>query len=157
MNNNFEFNMEIIVNEYSNYVFKIVDNIVGTSLNYQDKEDIVSDVFYLLWKHQDNIQSNLKSYIGTIARNCTYDKLKKIKPVSDYNEETLFELEDSFIEILSMKEKINSLSKTEKELFNLYYVDGYKIKEISKILKLNSNLIKVRLHRLRKKLRGNKL
>lgn len=149
--------MEIIVNEYSNYVFKIVDNIVGTSLNYQDKEDIVSDVFYLLWKHQDNIQSNLKSYIGTIARNCTYDKLKKIKPVSDYNEETLFELEDSFIEILSMKEKINSLSKTEKELFNLYYVDGYKIKEISKILKLNSNLIKVRLHRLRKKLRGNKL
>lgn len=153
MNNNLEFNMEIIVNEYSNYVFKIVDNIVGTSLNYQDKEDIVADVFYLLWKHQENIHSNLKSYIGTIARNCSYDKLKKMRQESNYNDEALFEFEDSFIEILSMKEKINSLSDDEKELFNLYYVYGYKVKEISKILKLNSSLIKVRLYRLRKKLK----
>ena len=60
MNSNINFNIEIIIDEYSNYVFKIVDNIIGTSLPYQDKEEVVSDVFYLLWKNQDNINHNLK-------------------------------------------------------------------------------------------------
>ena len=86
MSNNIQFNIELIIDEYSNYIFKIVDNVVGTSLPYQDKEEIVSDVFYLLWKNQNNIQSNLKSYIGTIARNCSYEKLRKNKITFEYTE-----------------------------------------------------------------------
>ena len=50
MKNTLEFNLEIVIDEYAGYVFKIVDNIIGTSLSYQDKEEIVSDTFYLLWK-----------------------------------------------------------------------------------------------------------
>lgn len=41
LKNNINFRIETIIDEYSNYVFKIVDNIVGTSLPYQDKEEIV--------------------------------------------------------------------------------------------------------------------
>lgn len=79
MGNNIQFNIELIIDEYSNYVYKIVDNVIGTSLPYQDKEEIVADVFYLLWKNQNNIKSNLKSYIGTIARNCLMRNLGKIR------------------------------------------------------------------------------
>lgn len=152
MNNNLELDMEIIVNEYSNYVFKIINNI-GTSLNYQDKEDIAADVFYLLWKYQSRINKNLKSYIGTITRNCTYDKLKRSNKNYDYDNEELCKYTYDFEKIIYIKEKINSLSDDEKVLFNLYYINGFKIKEISKKIKKNSNIIKVRLHRIRKKLK----
>lgn len=79
MNSNINFNIEIIIDEYSNYVFKIVDNIIGTSLPYEDKEEVVSDVFYLLWKNQDKITKNFKGYLGVIAKNCSYSKLRKFK------------------------------------------------------------------------------
>ena len=45
MTNHVNFNIEMIIDEYSNYVFKIINSIVGTSLPYQDKEEIASDVF----------------------------------------------------------------------------------------------------------------
>lgn len=128
LTNHVNFNIEMIIDEYSNYVFKIINSIVGTSLPYQDKEEIASDVFYLLWKNQENINTDLKSYISVIAKNCSYSKLRK--------------------------KKINfELKEEEKEIFYFYYVYGYKIKEIAKKLKLNSGVIKIRLYRIRKKLR----
>ncbi len=158
MKNNINFKIETIIDEYSNYAFKIVDNIVGTSLPYQDKEEIVSDVFYLLWKNQNNINVNLKSYIASIARNCTYTKLK--------NNKTTFELKEEIIDkdlnlgndevidkMFLVRQKLQELNETERNIFTLYYVDGYKIKEISKKLKLTSSGIKIKLYRIRKKLK----
>ena len=87
MKNNIKFNIETIIDEYSNYVFKIVNNIVGTSLPYQDKEEIVADVFYLLWKNQDNINKDLKSYLSAITRNCVYSKLRNKKVTFELKEE----------------------------------------------------------------------
>lgn len=153
MGNNIQFNIELIIDEYSNYAYKIVDNIVGTSLPYQDKEEIVADVFYLLWKNQNNIHSNLKAYIGTIARNCSYEKLRKNKIAFEYNEIQDVSNVIEYDNILIIKEKINKLTEEEKTLFNLYYVEGLKIKDIAKKVKKNINAIKVRLFRIRKKLK----
>ena len=41
----------------------------------------------------------------------------------------------------------------EKEIFHLYYIEGYKIKEIAKMKNQKTNYMKVKLHRIRKKLR----
>ena len=153
MSNNIQFNIELIIDEYSNYIFKIVDNVVGTSLPYQDKEEIVSDVFYLLWKNQNNIQSNLKSYIGTIARNCSYEKLRKNKITFEYTEVQDISNLVEYDNILIIKEKLNKLTAEEKNIFYLYYVDGLKIKDISKKLNKNISAIKIRLFRIRKKLK----
>jgi len=153
LSNNIQFNIELIIDEYSNYIFKIVDNVVGTSLPYQDKEEIVSDVFYLLWKNQNNIQSNLKSYIGTIARNCSYEKLRKNKITFEYTEVQDISNLVEYDNILIIKEKLNKLTAEEKNIFYLYYVDGLKIKDISKKLNKNISAIKIRLFRIRKKLK----
>lgn len=153
MSNNIQFNIELIIDEYSNYVFKIVDNIVGTSLPYQDKEEIVADVFYLLWKSQNNIQSNLKSYIGTIARNCSYDKLRKNKITYEYTDVQDISNVVEYDNVLIIKEKLNKLTAEEKNIFYLYYVDGLKIKDISKKFNKNISAIKIRLFRIRKKLK----
>lgn len=158
MKSNINFNMEIIIEEYSNYVFKIVDNIIGTSLPYQDKEEVVSDVFYLLWKNQNNINKNLKGYIAMIAKNCSYNKLRKSKDNLEYqdflvNSENLTFKSISDDYIFDIRQKIARLSLEEQTIFQLYYVDGYKIKEISTKLNIKASLVKVKLFRIRKKLK----
>jgi len=153
LSNNIQFNIELIIDEYSNYVFKIVDNIIGTSLPYQDKEEIVADVFYLLWKSQNNIHSNLKSYIGTIARNCSYDKLRKNKITFEYTDVQDISNVVEYDNVLIIKEKLNKLTAEEKNIFYLYYIDGLKIKDISKKFNKNISAIKIRLFRIRKKLK----
>ena len=158
LSNHVNFNIEMIIDEYSNYVFKIINSIVGTSLPYQDKEEIASDVFYLLWKNQENINTDLKSYISVIARNCSYSKLRKKKINFELKEELIsndseFDHQSTSEQLFTIRQKLNDLKEEEKEIFYFYYVYGYKIKEIAKQLKLNSGVIKIRLYRIRKKLR----
>ena len=157
LKNNINFKIETIIDEYSNYVFKIVNDIVGTSLPYQDKEEIVADVFYLLWKNQDSIDKDLKSYLAVIARNSAYSKLRNKKITFELKDELIpdnlvLDTNDVIDEIV-IRQKIKELSELEKTIFTLYYVDGYKIKEIARKLKLSSSGIKIKLYRIRKKLK----
>ena len=156
MINKLEIDIEIIIKEYSNYVFKIVDNTVGNSLSYQDKEEIVSDTFYLLWKNQNKIESNLKSYLATIAKNCSYQRLNKLREETILDENNNSYKED-FERAIYIKEILKKLTKEEKNIFNLYYIKGYKAKEISKMINKSVANIKVNLYRIRKKLREGKL
>ena len=158
MNNNINFNINIIIDEYSNYVFKIVDNIIRTSLPYQDKEEVVSDTFYLLWKNQNNINKNLKSYLGMIAKNCSYNKLRQAKIDFEYkdflaNNNELSNQNFNTDYIFDIRQKLAKLSTEEQMIFNLYYVEGYKIKEISAKSNMKVSLVKVKLYRIRKKLK----
>ena len=47
---------------------------------------------------------------------------------------------------------ISKLDEEERMVIILYYSEKYKIKEISKILKMNENTVKIKLHRARKKI-----
>ena len=55
--NNGRLDLERIVKEYTPYVQTIVENGTGNNLSYEDKEEIITDVFFVLWKNQ-NIFSN---------------------------------------------------------------------------------------------------
>ena len=79
----------------------------------------------------------MKAYLATIAKNCTYNKLKQNKQYIEYDDQILNEQgykEDEFNRMLIIEEKIKRLTDQEKELFHLYYIEGYKIKEIFAIL-----------------------
>ncbi len=153
---NVEFNIDLIIDEYSNYVYKIIDNIIGTSLPYEDKEEVVSDTFYLLWKNNSSIKTSLKSYLATIARNCAYEKLRQSKIEFEYREIDSIESSKDLDRLLIIKEKLNNLSAYEKNLFSMFYLEGLKIREISKRLNINTATLKVHLYRLRKKLKEEK-
>lgn len=152
MKNMITFNIESLIDEYSSYVFKIVHQCVGDSLNYQDKEEIVADTFFLVWKNQRKIKTNLKSYLGVVARNCSYNYLRKNKMTYDLKEEMQYK-DDNFLQMLMIKQKLEKLTKEEQTIFELFYTYGYKIKEIAKMLELNTSSVKIRLYRLRKKLK----
>lgn len=146
--NKLSLDIEVIIREYASYVYKVIDNIALNSLTKQDKEDLVSETFYLLWKNQDKINSNMKSYMATIARNLCYQALKRENDTFslDNNLDTYTENFETRIFIL---EQIKRLNKNERKVFNLYYIKGYKIKEISKIMKKSVGNIKVILYRIR--------
>lgn len=120
---------------------------------YEDKEEIVSGTFYLLWKNNSSIKTNLKSYLASIARNCSYAKLRKSNIEFEYQELNNIENNVDIDKLLIVKEKINKLCQKEKELFSMFYLEGLKVKEISKLLHINVPTLKVRLYRLRKKLK----
>ena len=68
---NNELDLEKIINEYSSYTATIIDNMARNSLKDEDKEEIVSEVFFILWKNKNklNINKYLSSYIAGITRN----------------------------------------------------------------------------------------
>lgn len=146
--NKLSLDIEVIIREYASYVYKVIDNIALNSLTKQDKEDLVSETFYLLWKNQDKVNSNMKSYMATIARNLCYQALKRENDTFslDNNLDTYTENFETRIFIL---EQIKRLNENERKVFNLYYIKGYKIKEISKIMKKSVANIKVILYRIR--------
>lgn len=152
--NEIKLNINVIIEEYSDYVFKIVHNIAGQSLSYQDKEEVVADTFYLLWKNQEKINTDFKSYLSVIAKNTTYNKLKNKRIDIEYDDQKLHDLKQlNFNTLLIIDEKLSLLTQEEKEIFCLYYVDGYKIKEIAEYKHMKISNVKIKLYRMRKKLK----
>lgn len=50
LKNNVELNIDLIIEEYSPYIFKIIHNLAGNILSYQDIEEVMADTFYLFGK-----------------------------------------------------------------------------------------------------------
>lgn len=153
MSTKVEFDLEILIEEYTNYIYKIINSIATNSLCFQDKEEIVADTFYLLWKNQDKITTNLKAYLSRIAKNCTYEKLRKNNNLLKIDEEQIKYDSKDIDNLITIKEKIKKLDLEEQLIFEYYYYFGLKINEISKKLGKSTSTIKIKLYRLRKKLK----
>ena len=86
---------------------------------------------------------------------------KEIKINYDISEyENIVQDNEKVDMICEQREKINILEKTVKHLkyddisiFNLYYYSSMKISEISKALNISDFNVKMRLHRIRKKIK----
>ena len=158
--------LEKIVDEYSGYIYTIIQNMSANIFNQEDIEEIISDTFFILWKNQNKIdkEKSLSSYIAGIARNLVKERLRKT------NKNIINDLECDFFDIQMIdleyenREKIEIIKNTmgkmkeqDKDIFNLYYYGNRKINEISKILKITELNVKSRLHRIRKKLKNELL
>lgn len=151
MKSQLELNMEIIIEEYSGYVYTIIHNIAINQLNHEDIEDIMSEVFFLLWKNQSHIETNMKSYLATIARTCTYHYLKKKNDNLEFLDEKIGKKD--YLENIYIKDCLSCLDEQEKNVFISYYYKGYKIKEIAKKENMSVHNIKIKLYRIRKKIK----
>ena len=135
-----------IVENYSDMIFRIAYQYL---FNKYDAEDIVQEVFVklltkrVIFKDEEHIKSWL-------IRVCLdYKKsLTKKSTVPIENMEIPFEQKEG--EIL---EELQLLKEDERNILYLYYYEGYKIKEIAKILKQKQNTINSKLTRARKKLK----
>ncbi len=160
---NNELNLENIINEYSTYARKIVKNKTMAFLTNEDKEEILSDTFFILWKNKDKLDDNkpLSSYIAGIVRNLIREKSRVISinyDIQDY--------EDSILDLTSIdmlyeqrektrliKESLEKMKEEDIAIFNLYYYAGKKIKEIAQIVNVSEFNVKTKLYRIRKRIK----
>ena len=160
---NNELDLEKIINEYSSYTATIIDNMARNSLNDEDKEEIVSEVFFILWKNKNklNVNKYLSSYIAGITRNVVKEYLRKVKinfNISDYenslyNYDKIDLLDDNVEEISKIEEKLKNMKKIDKTIFLDFYYSFKSIKDIAKEQKISEFSVKQRLYRIRNKIK----
>lgn len=155
-------NLDKIIDDYTPYLRTIIQNMVNNNLTEEDKEEIISDTFFILWKRYKesyNINS-LSSYMAGITRNLLKEKLKLLKYNIDIEQcENLIEYNNLDIytqereEIDKLYNTIHSLKKNDIRIINMFYYSAKSIKDIAKELKISEVNVKTRLHRIRKKIK----
>ncbi len=142
---------------YSKYMLKDDD----------EAEDVAQEVVIKFWHNFEDINLlSVKSWLIRTTHNLCIDMLRKRKKIIknsiriDEATENLASVDAGEVSYYSEKElgkviqsKIEQLPDNLKSIFILYEIENYKYKEISKILDLPVNSIKVNLFRARKKLR----
>lgn len=162
MKNN-ELDLKKIIDEYSSYTATIINNSARDKLNIEDKEEIVSEVFFILWKNRNKLDINryLSSYIAGITKNIVKEYLRKIKvnlDISDY-ENSLYSYDkisffDNNLEKISkIEKKLEDMKEIDKKVFLDYYYDSKSIKDIAREQKNSEFSIKQRLYRIRNKIK----
>jgi len=137
--------------------------------NSLDADDVTQEVMIRIWNNIDNFDfGSAKSWIMKTTHNLCLDYLRRRK-VNSQREYTTVEGDEVQIrapyylsdpEICTrreiMKEKINAamerLPDLLREIFIMYEMQGFKYKEISEILNIPLNSVKVYLLRARKKM-----
>ncbi len=144
---------------YTPYLSTVLYNAVGNRLPKEDIEEIVSDVFVMLWKNAQYIdlsKGTVRSYIAACARNAAKKRLNKKKDCTclddiEIRDETADAEKNS--ESSDLWDAVMSLGEPDSEIFVRFYKYGEKIRDISKATGINISTVKTRLARGKVKLK----
>jgi len=154
-----------LVEKYEHMVFTLTIRIVK---NREEAEEVAQDVFVKAFKNLKNFkgESKFSTWIYKIAYYASLDVLKlnkrqiRSENIDTFKERNSGNTDDSlkFLHDKERKQFINDalfkLSEDERVIITLYYFEELPIKEISKIVDLSEDNIKIKLFRSRKKLAG---
>lgn len=150
--------------QHQNRVFSFCAHMLGDKA---EAADLTQDVFIKLWEHDKKMDSErILGWLLTVARNGCIDLIRKRKVRKAVKESDEFSLDSlSSDEILpdrvasnalfegKLKRALDTLGEPHKSIVVLREVQDYKYEEISDVLNLPLNTVKVYLHRARKMLR----
>lgn len=156
-------NIEKVIEKYNNYIYTILKNAIT---NEEDIEEILSDVFTVLWKNYFKLDKdiNIRAYLIGIAKNLIKKKYRNYMHATENieNIENTINEDINIEELIEENEKskiisilIDNMKEEEKQIFTMFYYKGVKIKEIAKLLNITETKVKVTLHRLRKQVKKN--
>ena len=154
---------ELLVKRYTRPLYSFVWRLCG---NKESSEDIVQDTFLKVWKNiqKFDLDRNFRVWIYAIARNSTYDFLRKKKLImfsemDNIEEDSTFEenledktpLADQLFEEKETAEAINEsikkLPEKYREVVVLRHETGMTFEDISDTLKEPMNTVKSRYRR----------
>ena len=125
--------------------------------NLSDAEDITQDVFIKLYENfsKFNDEDHLKKWCVKVTINKCKNLFlsswkKKVSYITEKEENEIYQNDE--IDSNNILKAILQLPKKYRIVIVLYYYNGYKITEISKILGINESTIKTRLKRAKSKL-----
>jgi len=154
-----------LVERYQTYVFTLVLRFTDSR---EDAEEISQDIFVKAYRSLADFrgESKFSTWLYTIVRtSCiTFLRKKKLDITSLDNERTLLQVEDresgfkaNQVEQKSkhamVNEAIRLLSPDDAQLITLFYKGEQSLEEIGKVMGLEPNTVKVKLHRARHRLK----
>ena len=154
-----------LVNRYQAYVFTLVLRMIKSR---EDAEEVAQDVFIKAYRSLADFrgESKFSTWLYTIANTTSITFLRKKKlDVHSLDNEKVFEVADSKdsglkANLVEQKSRVNMvneaiamLSPDDAEIITLFYKAEQNLEEISRILRLETNTAKVRLHRARTRLK----
>ncbi|HEX9601327.1 MAG TPA: sigma-70 family RNA polymerase sigma factor [Mariniflexile sp.] len=153
----------VIVDHYKDLVYSLSLRMIK---NREEAEEVLQDTFIKVYKSLPRFKGDSKfsTWIYKIAYNTCLDRLKKNKkfyndvPIDEFTEHQVKTI-DNALENLEAKEReqaiqdcISLLPSEDGFLLTLYYFEEQSLDDISKVMGLTPNNVKVKLFRSRKKL-----
>ena len=153
----------VLVDRYKDLVFTLALRMLK---NREEAEEVAQDTFIKTYKALDKFKGDSKfsTWIYRVAYNSCLDRIKKNKKhlndveINEFTEHQVVTI-DSALDKMETNERkeaiqrcIDTLPSQESFLLTLYYFDDLSLDEISKIVGITANSIKVKLFRCRKKL-----
>ena len=153
--------LDRLIDDYTPYIKTVINNMVGNNLSFEDKEEILTDVFFILWKNRKLEIIHLESYLAGITKNLIKEKFKKLNieyNIDDF--ENIIEFNDELDMFSEQREKISkleigykALKEDELKILTMFYYAFKSIKDIANELNLSESNVKTKLFRIRKKLK----
>jgi RNA polymerase sigma factor (sigma-70 family) len=153
----------VLVDRYKDLVFTLALRMLK---NREEAEEVSQDTFIKTYKSLSKFKgdSEFSTWIYKVTYNTCLDRLKKNK--AKYNEVAIDEFTeyqvktiDNALENIVEEERkqaiqdcLHLLPNEDSFLLTLYYFEDQSLEEISKIIGLTANNVKVKLFRSRKKL-----
>lgn len=147
-----QINMEKIIEKYSDMVYRIALTRTGI---VENAEDVFQEVFIKYSEKRPNFKNeeHEKAWLIRVTINLTKNLNKSAwnRNVINLDENITFETKEEN-DVFST---VCNLPQNYKTVIYLFYYEGYKVKEISKIMKTKESTIKTWLSRARQSLREN--
>lgn len=142
--------LETMIQKYADMVYRLA---LTRTKHVENSEDVFQEVFYRLSRKMPKFenQEHEKAWLIRVTINCSNTLLSSefLKRNVELKEEIKFETEERS----NIYYAVLRLPKKYRTIIYLYYYEGYKISEISKILGINENTIKSHLARGRERLK----
>ena len=152
-----------LVNRYKDLVYTLAYRMLK---HREEAEEVAQDAFVKVYRSLNKFKGDSKfsTWIYKVTYNTCLDRLKKNKkhfndvPIDEYTEHKLETIDNALEGMIKMersdliKRCINKLPSESSYLLTLYYFEELSLDEMSKIIGIKSNTIKVKLYRARKKL-----
>ncbi|NNC50035.1 MAG: RNA polymerase sigma factor [Flaviramulus sp.] len=153
----------VLVDRYKDLVYTLTLRMLK---NREEAEEVSQDTFIKVYKSLNKFKGDSKfsTWIYKIAYNTSLDRLKKNKKfinnvaINEFTEHQVKTI-DNALNKLEKKERehtiqecLNLLPSENSFLLTLYYYEELSLEEISKIIGITPNNVKVKLFRSRKKL-----
>ncbi|GAB6927868.1 hypothetical protein JCM10914A_18510 [Paenibacillus sp. JCM 10914] len=154
-----------VVSKYANAVYGVAYGKLG---NYHTAQDIAQEVFIKTFRHLSNLKKPEKLgnwlYVITVRECIDWFRSSKNKMLHEWTEKAEEAQAETVEDHLLRQElrhevwnALNTLSEVNRTIIILYYMDEYKIREISEFLGLSVDAVESRLRRSRRLLKKEML
>ncbi|MCB0465600.1 MAG: sigma-70 family RNA polymerase sigma factor [Aequorivita sp.] len=153
----------LLVDRYKNLVFTLAIRMLK---NREEAEEVSQDTFIKVYKALPKFKgdSKLSTWVYKVAYNTCLDRIKKNKrrfnevAIDSFKDFQLKTIDNAFdaMEIAEQQQTIQDclqqLASKDSFLLSLFYFEELSLEEISKVVNMEANTVKVNIHRARKRL-----